>query len=159
MGVSIIALALLALIPGFIAKQKGRSFFGYYFGSFLISPLITTIIALCVSNQAYVYCPKDSIIVEKKSDQQELPQVNYPAANISGWQCSCGRVHPKYESSCVCGKSKYDSIKSPKTEENAAEATEGSAAGSQSIFCHKCGEKLIENSRFCRKCGTQIVKE
>jgi ribosomal protein L40E len=27
------------------------------------------------------------------------------------------------------------------------------------LFCHKCGAKLIENSRFCRKCGTEIVEE
>ena len=27
------------------------------------------------------------------------------------------------------------------------------------LFCRKCGEKLIENSKFCRKCGTEVVKE
>ncbi len=46
----ILGMALWALIPGFIAKKKGRNFWGYYFLSFLISPLITTIIALCISN-------------------------------------------------------------------------------------------------------------
>ena len=25
------------------------------------------------------------------------------------------------------------------------------------LFCRKCGEELIDNSRFCRKCGTEIV--
>lgn len=24
------------------------------------------------------------------------------------WQCSCGRINPKYISSCSCGRSKYD---------------------------------------------------
>lgn len=27
------------------------------------------------------------------------------------------------------------------------------------LFCRKCGEKLIENSRFCRKCGTEVKTE
>ncbi len=46
----ILGIALWALIPGFIAKKKGRNFWGWYFLSFLISPLITMIITLCLSN-------------------------------------------------------------------------------------------------------------
>lgn len=46
----LMGIALWALIPGFIAKNKGRSFFGYFFLSFLISPLITMIITICLSN-------------------------------------------------------------------------------------------------------------
>jgi len=46
----IIGIALWALIPGFVAKKKGRNFWGYYFLSFLISPLITMIITFCLSN-------------------------------------------------------------------------------------------------------------
>lgn len=47
---SLIGIALLSLIPGFIAKHKGRSFAGYYFLSFLITPLIATIVTVCLSN-------------------------------------------------------------------------------------------------------------
>jgi RimJ/RimL family protein N-acetyltransferase len=47
---SILGIALWALIPGFVAKKKGRNFWGYYFLSFLISPLITMIITFCLSN-------------------------------------------------------------------------------------------------------------
>ena len=46
----LIGIALWALIPGFIANNKGRSFVGYYFLSFLISPLITMIITICLSD-------------------------------------------------------------------------------------------------------------
>ena len=46
---SIIGIALGALLPGFIAKKKGRSFWAYYLLSFVITPLITTIITLCLS--------------------------------------------------------------------------------------------------------------
>lgn len=44
-----INIALWALLPGFIAKKKGRSFWAYYLLSFVITPLITTIITLCLS--------------------------------------------------------------------------------------------------------------
>lgn len=47
---SIIGIALWSLIPGFIAKHKGRSFVGYYFLGFLITPLISTIVTICLSN-------------------------------------------------------------------------------------------------------------
>ncbi len=47
---SLIGVALWALIPGFVARKKGRSFWGYYFLSFLISPLITMIITFCLKN-------------------------------------------------------------------------------------------------------------
>lgn len=152
MGVAIIALALLALIPGFIAKQKGRSFLGFFFLSFLTSPLISIIIALCVSNQAYVYCPKESIIVDEKTDHKDEPQQLYSSENISGWRCSCGRVRAKYESSCICGKSKFDVMNSTKTEAS----SETTATGSQILFCRKCGEKLLPDSQFCGRCGTKL---
>ena len=28
-----------------------------------------------------------------------------------GWRCSCGREHPAYESSCICGTSKRDALR------------------------------------------------
>lgn len=46
--VTLLGIALWSLIPGFIAKKKERSFWGYYFLSFLISPLITMIIIICL---------------------------------------------------------------------------------------------------------------
>lgn len=33
-------------------------------------------------------------------DHEDVPQ--------GGWRCHCGRAHPGYESSCVCGKSKSE---------------------------------------------------
>lgn len=46
----LLGIALWALLPGFIAKHKGRSFWGYYFLSFLVTPLTTTLAALIVSD-------------------------------------------------------------------------------------------------------------
>jgi len=43
---TILGISLWSLIPGFIAKKKGRNFWGYYFLSWLISPLISMIVTL-----------------------------------------------------------------------------------------------------------------
>jgi hypothetical protein len=56
-----IGIALWALIPGFIAKKKGRSFWGYFFLSFVITPLITMIITIFLSNLNRVVEPVKSI--------------------------------------------------------------------------------------------------
>ena len=45
---TLLGIALWALIPGFIAWRKGRNFAVYYFLSFLITPLITLIITICL---------------------------------------------------------------------------------------------------------------
>ncbi len=57
----IMGIALWALIPGFIAKKKGRSFWGYFFLSFVITPLITMIITIFLSNLNRVVEPVKSI--------------------------------------------------------------------------------------------------
>ena len=47
----LLGIAAWAIVPGIIAKNKGRSFWGYFFLSFLITPLITIIITLCLSKK------------------------------------------------------------------------------------------------------------
>ena len=111
----LIGIALWALVPGFIAKAKGRSFWAYYLLSFLISPLITMIIVLCISN------------------------LNGPAT-ISYWVCAeCGTQNSEVYSRCRnCGSDKRkhagglidDSWKCPSC------GTENSMNYSQ---CKKCG--------------------
>lgn len=95
-------------------------------------------------------------VVNRKTIYQSTYQVNSAPSYIDGWQCSCGRTHPKYETSCVCGKSKFDNITPSKPENPDAESP---LTTDKVLFCRKCGEKLIDNSQFCRKCGTEIVKE
>lgn len=74
-----------------------------------------------------------------------------PAPN-TGWRCSCGRPHPRYETSCVCGKSKFDSIPHVQSEESETETT------NKILFCRKCGSKLLDDSLFCSRCGTEVIK-
>ena len=129
---------LFALIPGFIARKRGRSFWGYFFLSFILTPLITTIIVLCIENLNKEQCD------ERPADTSKKPAVA-PAephpSNTPGWQCSCGRSHPRYESSCVCGRTKTDNMVTTMAGTGISEP-----------------EKLIENGRFCRKCGVEVVK-
>ncbi len=86
---------------------------------------------------------------EQKTEQ---PFASAPVPD-AGWRCSCGRPHPRYETSCICGKSKFDSITHPQPKETADETVD------KILFCRKCGTKLLDDSQFCSKCGTEIVKE
>lgn len=152
---SLIGIALWALIPGFIARKKGRSFWGYYFLSFLISPLITMIITLCVKNLNEEYRPEQLTSTTQSTNRQAAPPANSYSANTPGWQCSCGRFHPKYESSCICGKSKTDNFALAPAKVDLPEAP---AVGDRILFCRKCGAKLIDRSKYCSKCGTEIIE-
>lgn len=136
--ITLLGIALWAVLPGYIAEGKGRSFWGFYFLSFLISPLVTTIIALCLSKEKKVFVP----VTPPQHETQVPPD--------AAWKCSCGRYHPKYVSSCVCGRSRSD---------NAKATTGNTAAAQKSCFCRKCGSKLLGDSQFCDKCGTKVEKE
>lgn len=66
-----LGIALWALIPGFIASKKGRSFIGYFFLSFLISPLITMIVTLCLKNLNKQYSDNANAANRESTDLQE----------------------------------------------------------------------------------------
>ncbi len=164
----LIGVALWALLPGFIAKSKGRSFLGYYILSFLVTPLATTIVALCVSdkndstddNENCIYeciscghrdekyfeiCPKCNGI------RKQCISINKDDSNNEVECKYCGHIVKKENDSCPkCGMK----ISQPTeiSEEKIAEID-------KVTFCRKCGEKLIDNSQFCRKCGTEVIKE
>ncbi|MBR2309841.1 MAG: hypothetical protein IKA47_04830 [Oscillospiraceae bacterium] len=114
---AIIGMALWALIPGFIAKGKGRSFWGYYFLSFLLSPLVAMIITLCLSNlnstkpTAFWVCAscgaKNSEVYNRCTvcGSTESKQLNKVATS---WQCQhCGTENSMSYSQCKkCGNLK-----------------------------------------------------
>lgn len=68
---SVIGIALWALIPGFVARKKGRSFAAYYFLSFLITPLITMIVALCVKDLNKAAVDKSALIESRMTGSHE----------------------------------------------------------------------------------------
>lgn len=94
--------------------------------------------------------------VVQKDERLEQQRTYTAQVSNSQWQCSCGRVRAKYESSCICGKSKFDVMNSPKTEAVSSETTAQPATDSKNLFCRKCGEKLLPNSQFCSRCGTKV---
>ena len=120
---SLVGSVLWALLPGFIAKKKGRSFLGYFLLSLVISPLITTIIVLCLSdlNKTFTYqgpdwkcaCGREhSASIKKCVCGASKPEKVISAAppKTGGWTCSCGRSHADYVSSCTCGLNKRDVV-------------------------------------------------
>lgn len=124
----IIGIALWALIPGLIAKKKGRSFWGYYFLSFVITPLITIIITICLSNLKSVEASAQSIIT------------------------STNAVSIKEE---IVAKNAVGSSENGALLDNSSENTSPTKI-SRIRFCRRCGFELIDGSNYCSRCGTEI---
>lgn len=129
---SIIGIALWALIPGFIAKNKGRNFWAYYFLSFLITPLITMIITACLKNIT-------NTLSSSNQDRFSADNIlsNYNHGNN-------GDVVPLENHG-----SGIESIN-----QNAI-----SQRIKKILYCRKCGYKLIDGSELCSNCGTKIESE
>lgn len=127
---SLFGIALWALLPGFIAKNRGRSFWGYYFLSFLITPLLTTIITVCLSNCSQ---SKEKWPGEPASTAAVEPQIAHKIDETSD------------------DSKPIDVLRQlPVTE---------SAPTLQKIrFCRRCGFELIDESKFCSRCGNEIER-
>ena len=152
----LIGIALWAIIPAVIAGKKGRSAIGYYFLSFLITPLITTIIVICLKNLKNV---SNDVPL-----QTEI--VNEPALNSreqKKYICKqCGTYHTGWYQKCpTCGaigkmeKATEQPIPLPSHKQQ--EITRTTDFPAVSSFCRYCGEKLPEDSVFCQYCGRKIL--
>ncbi|MBO5891838.1 MAG: zinc ribbon domain-containing protein [Oscillospiraceae bacterium] len=150
-GVVLIILEVLSLFNADFASIFGYKRLDLLIGSMLgyFSPAIVGIILWRSGARAF---NRDKYSEDSYFEQEEAPRINTDPVPESGWRCVCGRPHPRYESSCVCGKSKFDNINQPKAEET-------EVVLDKICFCRKCGEKLVDNSRFCVKCGAEIIKE
>ena len=128
---SIIMIALWALIPGFIARKKGRSFWGYFFLSFLITPLFSTIVILCL----------------RKLDGHSTEEI--AKTRSSAYNSETGRWPLSYDN----GLSDAEKAIIHENELLMEPAT-------QTIrFCRYCGTKLIDGSKFCGNCGNRIEED
>ena len=95
---SLIGIALWALIPGFIAQKKGRSFAAYFFLSFLITPLIMTIVSLCVKNLNEQPAESTSSSGTKSIDSTE-----------GKWVCKCGSENVNSLTYCpICKRTREE---------------------------------------------------
>ena len=155
----LIGIALWAIIPAVIAGKKGRNAIGYYFLSFLITPLITTIIVICLKNLKNV--PNDVSLQTKI--------VNEPTLNLreqNKFICKqCGTYHTGWYQKCpTCGaigkmeKATAQPIPIPSHKQQAIkEQNKIMNFPSTTSFCRYCGEKLPEDSIFCQYCGRKIL--
>ncbi len=136
---AIIGIALWALIPGFIAKKKGRNFWGYFFLSFLITPLITMIITACLKNTSVELDHSNdnvietTVVPETTETSLSLPDNTLPQASLSSSQSL--------------------------NENHVEESAEEMPIMRKIQFCRRCGFKLIDGSIFCSKCGNRIENE
>lgn len=126
-----VGIALWALIPGFIAKAKGRSFWGFYFLSFVITPLITMIITICLSNRNRA----------EESDRVMAPPEQGTSADGEAALNAFG-VPPKDIALVDDTRKDGSPVLPPRIR-----------------FCRRCGFELIDGSSFCSRCGTEIEKE
>ena len=123
---SLIGISLWALIPGFIAKSKGRSFAAFYFLSFLITPLLSMIITLFLRRNEGTD-PNEQLDLTKR------------------YICkACGSYSPEPLSRCPqCGdqsgyKDRYSKIAVPIEKR---------------FKCRSCGAEFSERQDRCPSCG------
>jgi hypothetical protein len=134
-----IGIALWALIPGFIAKKKGRNFWGYYFLSFLITPLITIIITVCLKNISSELNHSSDSDIEVTS----VPVAHETNSSIPG------------NISTSVALSNTQSL----SENSCPEPPDQMLACRKIQYCRRCGFKLIDGSEFCSNCGNKIESE
>lgn len=133
---TLIGIALWALIPGFIAKKKGRSFWGYYFLSFLITPLVTMIITACLKN------------ISSESDNSSDSIIETASVPVA----------PEIEKSIPESTSIPAALQSTQSlSENSGTEVPVQVPVSRKIqYCRLCGFKLVDGSEFCSNCGNKI---
>lgn len=152
-----LGVALWAILPGYIAKKKGRKFWGYYLFSFILTPLVTTIITLCLNK-----------IPEKRKGEPNLtaimPQVSIPAGaskaaapepNAFPKNDPVAPISPAAEAMSTPGEGEavmVDSSLSPGPEKR--ETPKYSVR-----FCRHCGNSLVPGSTFCSSCGGRVWPE
>jgi hypothetical protein len=136
---TLIGIALWALIPGFIAKKKGRSFWGYYFLSFLITPLITMIITACLKN------------ISGESDHSSDSVIDTTTAPVAP---EINRSIPE-STSIPAALPSSQSL----SEDSGTEPKVQMPVIRKIQYCRRCGFKLIDGSEFCSNCGNKIESE
>ena len=121
--IAIIIDVALAMVFADKAAQKGHDDTTYFWICFFLGIIGYCMVAalpdLVMRSQLDIICKRldnpESSSAAPKQKSKPAAFVN-PAPNVtrkathtpSGWQCSCGRTHPAYVSSCTCGVNKSD---------------------------------------------------
>lgn len=156
LGWAVFALETLSrVVCNIIVLQSG--YFTDYLGMIYFAYITILMMYICVFKVNTLAAVPSRGSGSKFDESSDFPSIIVPV-NTTGWQCGCGRVHPAYETACVCGKSKFGTAEQPDPIAITTRPPMTAVQKNDKIrFCRKCGEKLIENSRFCAKCGTEMV--
>ena len=86
--ISLLGIALLSIIPGLIARAKNRSFWGYYFLGYLVSPIVAIVIVIFIKKEADYSDPVlSNMYTCDKCGEKLIINANY---------ChKCGKARPK----------------------------------------------------------------
>ena len=142
---TIAGILLWALLPGFIARKKGRSFWAYYFLSLVITPLITMIITLCLGKKNNLE-RKDTPIRESNeltSDHYERDIYNTNVVPV---------LDQSVEKNGDTSHGKL--VQEDLFAEHHIKPT--ASTEDEVVFCRYCGFKLLDGSAFCSHCGKKV---
>lgn len=182
MWATIIGIAIWALIPGFIARKKGRSFAGYFFLSFLITPLVTMIITLCLKDRnkeseksssfkqeeqpvkdltvapaTEKTCLNDNDTLHEGPSTKVFAEPQVTDAPAVAEQPSNGPSIPIHESDNNLEELEPNQpVVSSEVADNDIPVSEPEQEDQPLLFCRYCGFKLLDNSEFCSHCGKKV---
>lgn len=125
---SIIISICISCIFGAITKaiNENKGYYGGFAWGFWLG-WIGIIVVACRQPPYFYQMPKESIIrpVGNTTNKPTFhPDMPVPE---NTWKCSCGRYHPQYVSSCVCGLNKHDALFPKPATETQAEASDAPA--------------------------------
>ena len=146
----VIVVLLTALVPAYIARRKGQSFWAFYVISLILTPLIGTICAICSKNlnktaparQTEKPSPADNAQPETPPPADNIrPETPSPADNAQPekpWTCVCGQRVPEGTAACpACGRSRFDQQK-------------------KKMACPRCGADNVATDYACAACGEPL---
>lgn len=181
MWATIIGIALWAFVPGFIARKKGRSFAGYYFLSFLITPLVTMIITLClkdrnkesegssslkqeeeavkdltVAQTAEKTGMNDNEVLHEGPSTKVFAEPSVSTAPATAAQPLDDPTIPVQDDNNPDELELNQTVVPAEVVDNDIPVAEIEEEGQQLLFCRYCGFKLLDNSEFCSHCGKKV---
>jgi len=138
-GDLLVGICIFAILPGFIAKAKGRSFWGYYFLGLIFSPLLSFIVIIFLKSLTpdKVNFSSDSpvtvVVQSSNSDVAKYTQADYKPSSDS--------------SSSPSVKNEQDFILIGETAEDTAALAKGNR-----FKCSKCGYYSFTAFNKCSNC-------
>ena len=95
-----------------IAEMKGHEGGTYFWFTFFLGVVgMLMVVALPDVSQNRTTQPSGVVPTASPSVQSRVYSATQGGVGSAGsdeWKCTCGRIHKNYESSCVCGATKFE---------------------------------------------------